>query len=159
MPTEQASPAEVCPHCGTHLPAVGGFCPGCGTPISKDLSAPARSKGFRESLLGALAYITVIPAVIFLLVEPYKKSRYIRFHSFQCIFVTVVALIVGTALRLLAAALLLLPEGLFLVVLFAILAVLSCLVLWLLLLLKALQGEFFHLPWIGNLAQKQANRG
>ncbi|MBZ5599990.1 MAG: hypothetical protein LAN83_16880 [Acidobacteriia bacterium] len=106
-----------------------------------------------------MAYVTVIPAVIFLLVEPYKKNRFIRFHSFQCIFLTVAALVVGVALRLLAATLLLLPEGLFLVVLFAILAVLGCLLLWLLLLLKALQGEFFKLPWIGHLAEKQANRG
>ena len=159
MPTEQVIPAGTCLHCGAQLPEIGSYCPGCGTSTSADVPAAARSKGFRESLLGALAYVTFIPAIVFLQVEPYKKSRFIRFHSFQCIFLTVAALVLGIALRLLAGALLLLPEGLFLVVLFVILAVLGCLVLWLLLLLKALQGEFFKLPWIGYLAEKQANRG
>lgn len=150
--------AGACSHCGAQLPEIGGFCPGCGIPISRGAPVAARSTGLRENLLGALAYITVIPAIIFLLVEPYKKSRFIRFHSFQCIFVAVAALVLWIALRLLAAALLLLPEGLFLVVLFAILAVLGCLVIWSLLLLKALQGEFFKLPGMGNLAEKQADR-
>lgn len=150
--------AGACPHCGAQLPEIGEFCPGCGIPIFRGAPVAASSTGRRESLLGALAYVTVIPAIIFLLVEPYKKSRFIRFHSFQCIFVTVVALVLWITLRLLAAALLLLPEGLFLVVLFSILAVLGCLVIWSLLLLKALQGEFFKLPGMGNLAEKQADR-
>jgi uncharacterized membrane protein len=159
MPTEQVIPAGTCTHCGAQLPEVGGFCPGCGIPISGGAPVAARSTGLRESLLGALAYVTVIPAIIFLRLDPYKKSRFIRFHSCQCIFVTAAALVLWIALRLLAAALLLLPEGLFLVVLFTMLAVLGCLVIWSLLLLKALQGEFFKLPWIGNLAEKQADRG
>jgi uncharacterized membrane protein len=33
-----------------------------------------------------LAYVTIIPAIVFLVLEPYNKRRFIRFHSFQCIF-------------------------------------------------------------------------
>jgi uncharacterized membrane protein len=32
--------------------------------------------------------------------------------------------------------------------------VLGWVILWLVLLVKALQGETFRLPWIGNLAEK-----
>ena len=38
-----------------------------------------------ENLAGALAYLTFIPAVVFLVVEPYKKNRFVRFHSVQCL--------------------------------------------------------------------------
>jgi len=36
-----------------------------------------------------LGYVTIIPAIVFLLIAPYNKSRFVRFHSFQCIFLTV----------------------------------------------------------------------
>jgi hypothetical protein len=40
---------------------------------------------------GMLAYFTIIPAIIFLLIEPYNRNRFVRFHSFQCLFVAVSA--------------------------------------------------------------------
>ena len=46
---------------------------------------PAQS-GLSDNAAGALAYVTIIPAIIFLIVEPYNKNSYIRFHSWQSIF-------------------------------------------------------------------------
>ena len=46
-----------------------------------------------ENVAGMLAYFTIIPAIIFLLIEPYNRNRFVRFHSFQCLF-TAAALIV-----------------------------------------------------------------
>ncbi len=42
--------------------------------------------GLTDNVAGMLAYVTIIPAIVFLVLEPYNKRRFIRFHSFQCIF-------------------------------------------------------------------------
>ena len=42
--------------------------------------------GWPPNTAGALAYVTIIPAILFLVMEPYNKDRFIRFHSFQCLF-------------------------------------------------------------------------
>ena len=44
------------------------------------------SAGLTDNVAGALAYVTIIPAIVFLILEPYNRKRSIRFHSFQCIF-------------------------------------------------------------------------
>jgi len=33
-----------------------------------------------------VAYITIIPAIIFLVMEPYNKNKFVRFHAFQSLF-------------------------------------------------------------------------
>ena len=47
--------------------------------------------GLSQNNAAALAYVTFIPAVIFLVMEPYNKNPFIRFHSFQSIAFSVVA--------------------------------------------------------------------
>ena len=56
-------------------------------------------------MAGALAYVTFIPAILFLVMEPYNKDKFIRFHSFQCLFfaatmfvLSIVMMIVGFVL-------------------------------------------------------------
>ncbi len=34
---------------------------------------------------GALAYVTILPEILFLILEPYNKRRFIKFHAFQSI--------------------------------------------------------------------------
>jgi len=94
-----------------------------------------------------LAYVTFIPAIIFLLLEPYSRNRFIRFHSFQCIFLSV-------ALFVIHIVLMFIPIIGWLISLFVSLA---ALVLWIVLLIKAYQGQKFKVPFIGDLAEKQAN--
>ena len=36
-----------------------------------------------DNVAGMLAYITIIPAIIFLVTAPYNRNRFMRFHSFQ----------------------------------------------------------------------------
>src|ERR1700685_2550697 len=45
--------------------------------------------GISENGAGALSYLTIIPAIIFLIMPPYNKSPYVRFHAWQCIFLTI----------------------------------------------------------------------
>ena len=38
------------------------------------------------AIAGTIAYFTFIPAIIFLLVAPYKENNYVRFHAWQSFF-------------------------------------------------------------------------
>ena len=56
--------------------------------------APQSAGGLSENVVGALAYVTFIPAIIFLLLEPYNKSAFIRFHCFQSIAYAVAVFVI-----------------------------------------------------------------
>ena len=47
--------------------------------------------GLSDNAAGALAYVTIIPAIIFLIVEPFNKNPYVRFHAWQSIFLGIAA--------------------------------------------------------------------
>jgi uncharacterized membrane protein len=110
-----------------------------------------------RTIAGALAYCTIIPAIIFLVVEPYNKDRFVRFHSFQCIGLWLASLLAGVAIRIVAFVLSFLPLfGHLLVWLLSLLVPLAFFVIWIVAVVKALQGETFKLPVIGDFAEQQA---
>lgn len=124
-------------------------------PAAPTSSAVGPSLRREDKLLAALAYVTCIPAIFFVMVEPYKRNRLIRFHSFQSIFLAVAVTLVAIAMRILYSLFALIPRvGYLLAWLFSAVLLLGWFILWLVLLIKALQGESFKLPWIGNLAEK-----
>jgi uncharacterized membrane protein len=121
------------------------------------VSAPAAGipSQLKDNFIAALAYVTFIPAVVLVLIEPFKRNRFVRFHSFQSIFLAVATILVGVVMRILYSVLALIPvAGYLLAWLSLTVAVLGWVILWLVLLVKALQGETFRLPWIGSLAEK-----
>lgn len=99
-----------------------------------------------------LAYVTFIPAIIFLVTEPYNKSRFIRFHSFQSIFLFVAVVVIQIALSVLTIV----PFLIFVTAPLHLLVALGALIVWIIVLLKANQGQMYKLPIIGDLAEKQA---
>jgi uncharacterized membrane protein len=104
-----------------------------------------------------LAYFTIIPAIVFLLIEPYNRNRFVRFHSFQCLFATVALIVMDVALAIISSILHLIPViGWLFTTLMWPLWGLAILALWLLLVIKAYQHEIFKLPIVGDLAEKQA---
>jgi uncharacterized membrane protein len=124
-----------------------------GAPVTvTPVSVPSQ---FKDNLLAALAYITFIPATIFVLIEPFKRNRFIRFHSFQSIFLTAATIVIAFALRILYSVFTLIPVVGYLIAWLALaVAVLGWGILWLVLLVKAFQGQTFRLPFIGSLAEK-----
>ena len=114
------------------------------TPFDPMPPQPAPS-GLSDNAAGALAYVTIIPAIIFLIVEPYNKNSYIRFHSWQSIFLGIAyfAIQILWVIPIVGWLICLLAFPVFLVI-------------WIIVLLKALKGERYKLPWIGDLAEKQA---
>jgi uncharacterized membrane protein len=118
----------------------------------------AASAPLEENIAGMLAYITIIPAIIFLVVEPYNRNRFVRFHSFQNLLFHVAMIVLGVALGIASAVLHFIPMiGWIVVVLLVPLCWLGVFVVWLLLLIKAYQHQMFKLPVIGDMAEKQAN--
>jgi uncharacterized membrane protein len=37
--------------------------------------------GLSDNAAAGIAYITLIPAILFLILEPFKRSAYVRFHA------------------------------------------------------------------------------
>jgi len=106
----------------------------------------AAQSGLSDNAAGALAYVTIIPAIIFLIVEPYNKNSFVRFHAWQCIFLCIAAIAIHIALSLIPViGWILMPFVSLGILIVAIIA-----------LLKALKGERFQLPIIGKFASQQA---
>jgi uncharacterized membrane protein len=120
--------------------------------------ATASTGGMTDNVAGMLAYITIIPAIIFLVMEPYNKSRFVRFHAWQNIFLHVAAIAIWIILMILTVAASIVPIiGHLIVMLLGFVVWVGFFVLWIILLMKANQGQMYKLPVIGDLAEKQAN--
>jgi uncharacterized membrane protein len=146
-----------CPHCAAQMPMTAAFCPGCGRPLQTETRAHGSVGAFSENIAGALAYFTFIPAIVFLVVEPYNKNRFVRFHSVQCLLLGGSAILLGIALKLASVVLFIIPVlGPLIVVLVSTVVALAVVVIWLVLVIKAFQGEMFRLPLLGDLAGRQA---
>lgn len=107
---------------------------------------PVSAGGLSENSAAALSYLTFIPAIIFLVIEPYNRSAFVRFNAIQCIAFSVVAF------------------GLHIVLLFipiigwliSLVLTLVFFILWVMCIMKASKGEWYKLPIIGDFAMGQA---
>jgi uncharacterized membrane protein len=114
--------------------------------VSDQPTPLAASSGLSDNAAGALAYVTIIPAIIFLVMEPYNRNPFIKFHAWQnlflCIFMFVLAVI--GVIPILGW-----------IVLF--LGMIVAFIFWLLAIMSAYKGGMYKIPIIGNIAEKQAN--
>jgi uncharacterized membrane protein len=156
--TENPAGATFCQHCGASLsaapppPPSGGFTqvpqPAAAAPAGAGY-VPAQS-GLSDTAAAAIAYLTFIPAIIFLLIEPYSKRPFVRFHAMQCIGLTVASVVLHFAIAMLVFIL----HGL--TFMLSSLVSLGFFVLWIICIVSAAQGKWFKVPVIGDFAQKQA---
>jgi uncharacterized membrane protein len=109
-------------------------------------TSPAASSGLSDNAAGALAYVTIIPAIIFLVMEPYNRNPFIKFHAWQNIFLCVVVVVLGVI-------------GIIPILGWIIFFVgwLAVFVFWIIAILQASKGVKYKIPVIGNIAEKQAN--
>lgn len=113
----------------------------------------ASQTGLSENAASGLAYVTVIPAIIFLIVAPYNRNSAVRFHSWQSIFLAIAWIVVDVGLIILGR----IPGlgwGTFFL---GPLIGLGFFILWLIVLINAFNGKRFKVPVVGDLAEKQAN--
>jgi uncharacterized membrane protein len=131
------------------------MCPACSSRAAAPSAGAAQPSagGMTDNVVGMLCYITIVPAIIFLVMEPYNRNRFIRFHSFQCLFFAAALIIlhIGLSIFTIVPFLALITFPLHLLV------SLGGFILWIVLLLKANQGQMYKLPVIGDLAEKQAS--
>ena len=159
-----------CGSCGASVTDGTTICSACGKPIGAAMAAPATAGagasvaaapaaastgGMTSNVAGALAYIWIL-AIVWLLIEPYKNDKFVRFHSFQSLFFCVALFIMWFPLWIVAIILAFIPfvGHVVAAILFPAYG-LAIFVVWLVLIFKAYSNEQFKLPFIGDLAAKQ----
>jgi len=153
--------AISCAACGTTMPDISVFCPRCGRPVvnaQEPALADVAPLDFKTRLAGAAAYLAVIPAAVLLLIDPYKRTPFVRFHAFQSIVFAVTGLLIAGVLRLMWIPLFMLPMGLLLALLTTMLVAIGWFILWMVITVKAFQGESFRIPVLAGLADALALR-
>jgi len=111
--------------------------------------------GLSDNAAGGIAYITIIPAIVFLIVEPFKRSSYVRFHAWQSIFLFVAWALVHILVEVVQN---LVPTVVFLTLTLWQFVDLAFFVILVIVFVSAFNGKRFKLPILGGLAEKQASR-
>ncbi len=110
------------------------------------------SLGLTENVAGLLCYVLGwISGLVFLLIE--QENKFVRFHAVQSIVTFGGITIISFALSILG----IIP---FLGVLFDIanwMIGALAFVLWIVLMVKAVQGTKYKLPWVGDFAEKRSS--
>ena len=157
-----------CAKCGGALAEGVTFCGGCGAPVEAAAggapgpapAAPAAAPGaMAANVAGLLAYILgFISGIIFLVLEPYNKDKFVRFHAFQSIFFNVAVIVFWIAYTIVSTVLAFISLGIlgFVMPILGLLIFLGILVYWVFLMYKAYNNEKYMIPYIGKLAAQQA---
>ena len=111
-----------------------------------------------ESHMGALAYLTPLMALFFLLCPPMSNSRFVRFHSYQCLFLTLAAVAAAVAFfgSLSYSVVGVQSSSAFLWVILPVVLEIAFLTAVILAAYRAWHGQEFKLPLLGGLAARYA---
>lgn len=104
------------------------------------------SLGMDENVAGLLSYVFgFVTGIIFFVLE--KESRFVKFHAMQSILLSAAFLVLSTVL------------GFIPILGWLVLLLLSpvAFVLWIVMMYKAYKHQWFKLPVVGDIAEKQAN--
>ena len=142
--------ARFCASCGAQMADTATACPACGKSAAQSAgggsgAGPAQaSGGLQDNLAGALAYLWIV-AIIFLLIEPYNRNKFVRFHSFQALFLGIFSIAGHIVLGIV-------PFIGWVILPFFSLAIFVVAVIC---AVKAYGNQEFKLPVLGELAAKQ----
>ncbi len=150
-----------CRSCGTVLNEASAFCTACGAGNGVAAAAipTATAAGLSSGAAGALCYLAgAITGIVFLVIDPYKADRFVRFHAFQSIFFNVAWIALWVLWMIVGLVLGAVTKGLFflLQVPIDLLLMLGGFGLWIFLMYSAYQNRTFKLPLIGQFAANQA---
>ena len=106
------------------------------------------SMGLQPNLAGLLCYIVGwVTGLIFLIME--KENQFVRFHAMQSI-------VISGALTVVSIIFSFIP---FIGWILGWLLGVFGFILWIILMLKTYKGEKYKIPWAGNFAEKQLQKG
>jgi len=162
-----------CAKCGVALSEGNGFCGSCGAPVvvqgvvtpvtevaaAQVSAAPAASStGLTMNLAAALSYaLGAITGVLFLVLDPYKANRFVRFHAMQSVLFSIACVIVSIIWSI-GVGMLVSIAGYWVLTVDIPLRLLFGLVifgLWLYVMFQAYSQHEYRIPWIGDIAAKQ----
>ena len=107
------------------------------------------STGLEQNVAGLLCYVGLwVTGIIFVILE--KDNQFVRFHAIQSIIVFGALTLAGVLFSVVLA---------FIPVIGALLAWLIwvlTIILWIVLMLKAYQGQRYKVPLAGNIAEQQS---
>lgn len=159
-----------CGNCGAVLGAEAAFCGSCGRqvaaaaqvspmPASAPLAGPgtAAVSGLTPNLAGALTYaLGIITGVLFLVLEPYRNDRFVRFHAMQSILFTAACVAFSISWIIVWGILFSISGYLALVAVpLRLLISLGIFAFWLFLMYQAYNQREYRIPYIGALAARQ----
>lgn len=160
-----------CAKCGAELNASSGFCGSCGaaaagqsvTTSTGAAAAPAQSTststGMTNNVAACLCYLVGwVTGLIFLLIDPYKNDRFVRFNAFQSIFLSIAAVAIWIGMFFVSVILGFVTRGLSIFLMGPLMMIiwLGFLVVVIVTMIKAYGNQQFKLPIIGEMAAKQA---
>lgn len=100
------------------------------------------STGLDENVAGFLCYLFgFITGIVFLVVE--KKSSFVKFHAMQSTITFLSLFVISFILGWLPVI--------------GVLIIVLSLILWLILMIKALQGKRYSLPIVGKMAEGKSS--
>ena len=112
------------------------------------MSSSKDSTGLAPNVAGLLCYVALwISGIVFLIIE--KENKFVRFHALQSIVtfgVLTVTQIVLSVIPFIGGILIWLVSTLMVI-------------LWVILMIQAYSGKMWKLPWVGNWAEQQVNKG
>lgn len=153
----------ICSKCGSAISNGSSFCGACGSPVSLANPVPpsgsgASVAGLTSNVAGALSYLVgLVTGIIFLVLEPYKRDPFVRFHAFQSILYNVVAIVFGILWNNIVVMSVITLGFLFTIFnLIGTLVYLGFFLYWLFLMYKAYNGESYKIPVLGDWAAKQS---
>jgi uncharacterized membrane protein len=159
-----------CAKCGAQVADGAGFCAGCGAAVAGQSVTtstgaavqPAQATtnpGMTNNVAGCLCYLVGwITGLIFLLIDPYKTDKFVRFHAFQSIFYDVAVFALWIGLWIVGAILTIISRGLFgpIMALVGMVFFFAFIGGKIFLMIKAYQNQQYKMPFIGDIAAKQA---
>ncbi len=106
------------------------------------------SMGLEENIAGVLCYVLGwITGIVFLVLE--KENKFVRFHAMQSIATFLPLMVIAWIINLIFMWIPFISWAI------STLIWILVLILWLILMFKAYQGEMYKLPIVGNFAEKQ----
>ena len=146
-----------CTKCGAAIADNAGFCPSCGAPQAGSgvgAAAATTESGMKENIAGLLCYVLGwVTGLIFYFID---KRPFVRFHAAQSIVVFGGLQLIGIVLGVLFGISLVTGGLTGFSLGFALYRLIQLvgLILWILLMIKAYQGERFRVPVAADLADK-----
>lgn len=161
-----------CTNCGAKVDAAAAFCYNCGLPQRPQTAganrppgtgpgpAPGYSPptadflhGVSERTAAVLCYVPVfgiIPAIIFLASQKFRRNARVRFDAFQSLYLFVAWLILSAVVPVVFIGFGPAESAM------AKLAKLGMIVLWVVLMARASRDQPTHIPVLGELAARSA---